>query len=710
MNNKLTPDELFSGKKPTVSHLKIFGCQAYHWIPDNKRKKLDPKSKLGIFVGYSFHRKAYRIFDAETGDIIESRDIKFLEDKKGKELLNQTDLKNEDYILLNLEDHLEQDFQSENDENPEDQVEAQTEQENTNPEQIPTTPDEEEHQIQADPEDIPQVESRRRHPPYFYYEPSNDFDSDDELEDIPTSQLDDSALRCIANYKIPTTYKEAIEFPEKEKWIQAMNKEIKSLQDHRTWDIMPKPPNVKPIKSKWVYAIKHDPATSTMRYKARLVAAGYSQRFNVDYKETFSPVMKSDSLRGLLIYAVQNNYSIHQFDIETAYLHGRLDETIYMLQPEGFTHEQNSKEQFVCKLNQAIYGLKQSGRVWYQTFSNFLLKSGLTKFKSDHCIFRYKRKNSELLLGLYVDDLLIIASDRDIVDDLINTIGKQFKIKESPNTKNFLGLEIQKEQDKIIVKQEDYISELLAKYKMQDCKAKAIPLDPNTKFEHFNDSPKCDPAKYQEIIGSLIYLSTKTRPDISYALTLLSKFNKDPRVMHMNALKDILRYLKGTKSQELCFKKNQIDLKAYSDASWRTTPEKSMSGYFIFLGNNLISWSSKQQETTSLSTCDAELQALGHCVKKAIWIEFLIEELFNIHDFKPILLCDNKSAISLTKSGYTSNRSNHLIRLISFLNEKTQDSFLIDFIPSEENLADVLTKALAKQKFQNCLKDFLTPI
>ncbi|UYV62579.1 hypothetical protein LAZ67_2001174 [Cordylochernes scorpioides] len=545
----ITPEERFSNKKPTVAHLKIFGCIAYYYVHKHKRGKFQPTAKVGIFVGYSSTRKAWRLIDPENENVIETRDVKFLENKLGKEILNKNDSDDtQKYFLYNF---------------PE--------------ETIPETSEEVENHDDHSHSDL---ENQDEHSelPYnlrpnlkdkLYYELSSD---DEPIEDNegkdPTYDPTVGALKLSHGNLLPSSYEEAINHPDSPLWQQAMNKEIHSLQNHHVWDLTELP-------------------------EARLVALGCSQEYGTDYTETFSPVMKTDSFRTLLAYATMAGYEFHHFDVETAFLYGKLSETIYMTQPPGY--QDDKKKTSVCILNQALYGLKQSGRVWYETFTEYLFEIGLTQLKSDKCVFTFRNGNSHLLLGLHVDDMIIINSNSEILHDLIQKIRLHFKIKESLTTCNILDIEIIKEDVRLILKQENYINKILQKYNMQDCKHISTPLDPNTNLDNFNSSKEVNKTQYQELIGCLLYLSTKSRPDIAFAVTLLSRYNQNPREMHMDAAKRILRYLKGSKQYGLIYTKGDVELKAYTDASWncgRSNKARSTAGLTFYLDKNLISWSS----------------------------------------------------------------------------------------------------------------------
>ncbi|UYV83805.1 hypothetical protein LAZ67_X000187, partial [Cordylochernes scorpioides] len=581
----ITPEERFSNRKPTVAHLKIFGCIAYYYVHKHKRGKFQPTAKAGIFVGYSSTRKAWRLIDPENENVIETRDVKFLENKLGKEILNKNDSDDtQKYFLYNF---------------PE--------------ETIPETSEEVENHDDHSHSDL---ENQDEHSelPYnlrpnlkdkLYYELSSDDEPIEDNEDKdPTYDPTVGALKLSHGNLLPSSYEEAINHPDSPLWQQAMDKEIHSLQNHHVWDLTELPEGAKAIKSKWIFSKKMDPQTNQEIYKARLVALGCSQEYGTDYTETFSPVMKTDSFRTLLAYATMAGYEFHHFDVETAFLYGKLSETIYMTQPPGY--QDDKKKTSVCILNQALYGLKQSGRVWYETFTEYLFEIGLTQLKSDKCVFTFRNGNSHLLLGLHVDDMIIINSNPEILHDIIQKIRFHFKIKESLTTCNIFGIEIIKEDVRLILKQENYINKILQKYNMQDCKHISTPLDPNTNLDNFNSYKEVNKTQYQELIGSLLYLSTKSRPDIAFAVTLLSRYNQNPREMHMGAAKRILRYLKGTKQYGLIYTKGDVELKAYTDASWncgRSNKARSTAGLTFYLDKNLISWSSLNVPVNKRNFC-----------------------------------------------------------------------------------------------------------
>ncbi|UYV82244.1 hypothetical protein LAZ67_21001448 [Cordylochernes scorpioides] len=605
-NLKITPEELFTGKKPTVAHLRTFGCIAEFWIPKEKRAKFDMITHSGIFMGYSSNRKAYRIFNPNTYSIVESRDVKFIENKKGVSLLKSDQNEVQDYCIFKFP---EENFDYDSENKPSEEYNIQELEEATQQQQNNV---------------VPYLRPSARNK--YYCELSSDEEelSDDSRLD-PTFDPTEHNLFALDEIPIPNSYEEAINSKNPEYWIEAMQREMNSLQEHQVWDHVYLPKGVKPIKSKWVYSSKVDPSTGQTIFKARLVALGCCQKDGTYFQNICSPVMKSDSFRTLLAYCVLQGWSLIHCDVQTAFLYGKLDEDIYLLPPQGY---QPTDENLVCKLNQALYGLKQSSKVWYNTFSDHLVKIGFTRFNSDKCLFEFKIGNSNLILGLYVDDMIIIYSDINILNVAIGKIESKFKLKRNADNFTILGFEITQHENKITLKQEGYINKLLQKYHMQDCKGVSTPMDVNTDFGNFHSSKKIDQHKYQELIGSLLYLACKSRADIAFSVTVLSKYNTDPREIHWNAAKRVLRYLQFTKKLGLVYTVGDTKLEGFTDASWNSKNFKCSFGGIAFkFGNNLISWSCKSLPNVCLSTTDSELYAFTLGVKTSIYIRYLIEEL-----------------------------------------------------------------------------------
>lgn len=319
---------------------------------------------------------------------------------------------------------------------------------------------------------------------------------------------------------------------------------------------------------------------------------GFGQKKGIDFKEIFSPVVKMPSIRVVLRLAASLNLEIEQLDVKTAFLHGDLEEEIYMEQPEGF--KVKGKENLVCKLKKSLYGLKQAPRQWYKKFDSFMVEHGYNRTSSDHCVFMKKFFDGDfIILLLYVDDMLIIGHDAGKIERLKKELGKSFAMKDLGPAKQILGMKITRDRKngKLWLSQERYIEKVLERFNMSKAKPVGTPL-----ANHFKLSSKQSPASekekiemknvpYASAVGSLMYAMVCTRPDIAYAAGVVSRFLSNPGKDHWAAVKWILRYLRGTSKMCLCFGNGKPLLEGYTDADMAgdVDSRKSTSGYLINL-------------------------------------------------------------------------------------------------------------------------------
>jgi hypothetical protein len=464
------------------------------------------------------------------------------------------------------------------------------------------------------------------------------------------------------------------------------------------------------IKTKWVFKIKRDSKNKPERFKARLVAKGYDQEKGIDYNETFAPVVKQQSLRLLLAIALNENFEIHHIDISTAFLNGLIEEEIYIDPPEGL--KDKFKERQVLKLNKALYGLKQASRSWNKTLVNFLLDLGFIQLTTDTCIFY----NEFIIVAIYVDDIVIMGKDKVMILDFKKEISNKFKTKDLGDLRYILGITIERNQDRILINQKNYIEKLIDRFKnLKDSKELDIPLQPNHKLtSDLNDETEelrnlIDPTIYRQAIGSLIYLMTCTRPDISYSVSTLSRFMQEPRELHWRFLKRLLRYVKTTSEYSLVYSRStptETKIIGYTDSDYAGSVEdrKSTSGYAFKYGNCLISWNSSKQKTVSLSSTEAEYIGLTTAVKEIIWLRQLLCELKRDKNQLQIF-CDNKSTICLSKNPEFHARTKHIDIRYHFIRNAIQDHAIsIDHVSTEDMPADIFTKALPKVKHNKCIE------
>ena len=573
---KTTPYEQWYGRKPNLGHLKVFGCMAYAHIPDVHRQKLDKKAEKLRFVGYSIQSKGYRLLDEKTSKVVVRRDVTFNEIDFG--LGAEERHKNSMEVNLNPDSDLEEDRTLE-----------------------------ERHQY---PE-------RRRAVPVRY--------GIDEYADIAVTESHEDG-----QITEPTNLVEALASDCAKQWETAANSEYQSLLENETWELTELPSGRKSIGCKWVFKVKRGSDGRVSRFKARVVAKGYAQKYGVDYDETFSPVVRYSSVRALLAFAVRNDMLVHQMDVVTAFLNGTLEEEIYMQQPEGYV--QPGKEHLVCKLKKSLYGLKQSPRCWNTAFRSYMELIQFKQSAADPCVFVRVDGTDVIVVAVYVDDLIVLAKVQETMGRVKKSLTAQFKMKDLGKLHYCLGISIEQDEDQKCIRmhQKQYISATLEKYGLSDAKVVATPADNNVNLKKDDGvSNTVDPTLYQSMVGSLLYAAIATRPDIAQAVGVVSKFSSKPNEAHLTAVKRILRYLKGTGDLALKYEKSKGVLVGYSDADWAGDMDDrhSTSGNLFLMAGGSISWLSKKQPVVALSTSEAEYVALSVATQEAVWLRRLLADL-----------------------------------------------------------------------------------
>lgn len=398
----------------------------------------------------------------------------------------------------------------------------------------------------------------------------------------------------------PRGFKSAAKYPH---WLSAMHEEMDALRANHTWDLVPPPPGTNIVGSHWVFRTKYKADGSIERYKARLVAQGFTQVPGSDFHHTFSPVVKALTVHVILALSVHFRWPLHQLDIKNAFLHGLLSKPVYMAQPQGFIDPQHPHH--VCRLKKALYGLRQAPLAWFQRFSRFLVALGFQQSRCDTSLFFLHRGSSVIFLLLYVDDIVFTGNNKSLLQQFISRANREFALKDLGTLTYFLGLEITPQRNGVFIGQAKYAHDILSRAQLLDSKPIATPLVPGDSLQQ-HGSPFKDPTLYRSLVGALQYL-TITRPDLSYAVNHVSQFLQSPTDAHFDAVKRILRYVKGTVHLGLSFT-HQPDLSIidYSDADWARCVDTRWStyGYSIFLGGNLVSWSAKKQPTVARSSSE----------------------------------------------------------------------------------------------------------
>lgn len=690
-----TPEEVWSGKRTDLSDLRIFGSTIMVHIPKEKRRKLDFKSMKLIFVGYDNDSKGFRCIDKSTRKFFISRDVIFHEKIISKTYeLNDDACDDLDNIPITRLDNENASVNAEQvREYNETITEAVQAPNNTSIVSISDTSGE--------------YESIDEHNDDPEYEPDETVVIQNENRPVTRSVSGLNPLNLInfAFIAEPITVREALASSESAMWKEAMQNEMNSLEENNTWTLVNIPPGRKPLKTKCVFTTKMDMNGIIVRYKARLVAKGCSQLFGIDYNETFSPVVRYSTIRFLIALSVKNKLKIDQMDAITAFLQGELDEEIYIEQPEEFKKNSNQ----VCRLNKAMYGLKQAGRQWNLKLDAALMSYGLTKSQMDPCV--YYNDNGTLFLAIYVDDILIFWQNENVLNELKKQLSQSFKMKDMGKAQGCIGMRISQTATGIELDQCKYINDLLTRFKMQAAKPISIPSDPNQKLSIDMitiDDKYNEKIPYQEAVGSLLYLAQCTRPDIAFAVNDVSRFNSNFGRVHWDAVKRIIRYLKGTINYKLKFTNVSTDMHGYADSDWASDVDKrrSCTGYLFKLSDGAISWMSKRQPTIALSTTEAEYMAISAATQEAIWLHQFYAEINHGSVETVKLFCDNQGAIEIAKIDCYRARTKHIDIRHHFIKEKIKDGTIeIQYLPTSEMVADSLTKAVPNEKARFCAKN-----
>lgn len=409
------------------------------------------------------------------------------------------------------------------------------------------------------------------------------------------SQKHRAYLAELASHEKPKSYAQAVNHAE---WRDAMAQEIKALEDNHTWELTTLPPGRKTVGCRWVYKIKYKATGEIEKHKARLVAKGFTQVEGEDFNETFAPVAKMTTVRCLLSVAIAKGWELHQMDVNNAFLHGELDEEVYMAVPQGYSVPERG---LVCRLRKSLYGLKQASRNWYSKLSQALIEYGFTECHADHSLFVHSRDSIFLAVLVYVDDLVIAGNDASACTNFKQYLSKCFHMKDLGSLKYFLGLELARGPSGLFMCQRKYTLDILNECGMLACKPCSFPMEQNHRLALAEDSPYSDPSQYRRLVGRLIYL-TITRPEITYSVHILSQFMQAPKQEHWNAAMRVLRYLKSSPGQGIILPKdNDLHLVGYCDSDWASCPltRRSVSGYLMKLRSAPISWKTKKQTIVS---------------------------------------------------------------------------------------------------------------
>jgi transposase InsO family protein len=506
----------------------------------------------------------------------------------------------------------------------------------------------------------------------------------------------------------PKTIDQAMESPQIREWQDAIFAELKSLESHGTWHLTDLPVNTKPIPCMWVFTIKTDGNNVPVQYKARLVVKGFHQQFGVNYTFVDAPVATLDTIRCLIAFTASNNHHLQHYDISGAFLNGELTEDIYMSQPPGFSDPDHPNK--VCHLQKALYGLKQGAITWYKTFTKFLTGLGFIPSYADPCLFVIDPNGpNSMSLVIYVDDILASSPNLSTLESFYSRMSTTFKSTNLGFPKLFLGIKISKTHQAITMDQAHYIT-LLYNDTFLSPDTTSNTDHPLNRGDVLNgptppNDKQISPDIYRHIIGSLLWISRCTRPDIAFAISWLGRHSHNPTLHHHRLALTTLRYLHNTCNLGLTYTINVPSLTGYTDSDYAEdqSTRKSTTGYVFFLAtsNSPISWKSKLQSLVTRSVTEAEYVACSEGSQEATWLSYIFNHL-GLHTTPVPIYVDNSSARSILDSNLVKQRTKHISIRYHYCRDRIQSQDITILpISGINNRADIFTKVLDRAPFKS---------
>ncbi|GJW98994.1 retrovirus-related pol polyprotein from transposon TNT 1-94 [Tanacetum coccineum] len=733
--------ELVHDKKPDLSFLCIFRALCYPTNDSEDFGKLKAKADIGFFVGYTPNRKGYKIYNKRTRQIMETIHVTFDElteqmapvhsslgpahnlltrgpissglvpnpppaapyvppTNKELEILFQPMF--DEYFETSTVDRMVPSAPAPqapvNPTGP--SVSIPIDQEALSESHSPSSLD---HQSSSVHQGVAAEHSFKVNP-FAATNPEpfvNVFAPDQNSEASSSGQLATDALWCLYNSVLskvePKNFKSDVT---EDCWFLAMKDEIHEFDRLDVWELVPPPDCAMIIALKWIYKVKLDEYGDVLKNKACLVAKGYRQEEGLDFEESFAPVARLEAIRIFMANAASKNMTVYQMDVKTTFLNGELREVVYVSQPEGFVDP--DRPHHVYRLKKALYGLKQAPRAWYDTLSKFLLAQGFSKGVVDPTLFIRKIGKHTLHVQIYVDDIIFASTDPTDCDRFSTEMSSKFQMSMMGQISFFLGLQISQNPRGIFINQSKYANEILKKFDLHKSDPVDTPMVERTKLDEDLSGIPVDQTQYRSMIGSLMYL-TASRPDLVFAVCMCARYQSKPTKKHLEAVKRVFQYLQGTINIGLWYLKDTaMALTAYADADHAGCQDtrRSTSGSAQFLGDKLVSWSSKKQTSTSISSTEAEYIAMSGCCAQILWMRSQLSDYGFAYNHIP-LYCDNKSAIALCCNNVQHSRSKHIDIRHHFIREQVEKGVVeLYFMRTEYQLADIFTKALPRERFE----------
>lgn len=780
------PWKRWFGTDPPVKSLRVWGCPVYSKIIKPGQQKLDPRTREGIFVGYTQSKDLYRVFVPSTKKIFLSRDIIFHEDSVIHHDLHTDTRRQQHRVVLDLFDSSEDDlppprlvnilprpppreyvpttlnFATEENEPvtelrimrdnigpvapvrrtttdsnqyrqrvrlpliASEQTEYSTEGQGTSTQfergPVETTvykrPIRTEKRVSCVlpvPECILRYEQKKAaealgrisgessstapKPKVFTRKPAPS-SIGIRTQPLPGSRTANLAQTDSYKISIPNTVAQAMASEQIREWQDALYLELKNIESHHTWDLVPLPSGSKAIPCRWVFAVKYQTDGSVKEYKARLVVKGFHQRQGVDFEEVESPVATLDTVRCLTAIAAANSWVIRHMDVSGAFLNGDLSEDLYITQPPGFVDQH--KPTHVCKLKKALYGLKQASLAWYITLTKFLTSVNFRASSADRCLFIRDIEGSPYIaIIVYVDDILAVSAEVSTIEKFFYTLNASFKSKYLGMPDLFLGIRFRQLPGVILLDQQHYILDLLDRFSVP-MTAQKTPADRGQIRDIDTESAPCDPSLFRSIVGALLWICRCTRPDIAFVVGWLGRNNQVPTKAHLSVANNTMAYLINTSDLCLQYTVGDSELMGYTDSDFAEDPTRKSTGGFVFYlrqSDSPISWNSRLQGLVSRSVTEAEYIACAQGCLEATWLTALFKHFHFDFTCTPIFV-DNAAARDLLELHSVRQRTKHIDIIYHYCRERNSTHH-VNILPiaGVDNPADIFTKPFAPSAF-----------
>ena len=697
-----TPYEFWKGRKPSIAHLKVFGCPCFIYKDREYLIKLDARCDKGVFLGYASNSKAYRVYNKVSCKFMETVNVAINDglDCTHKSGCSPEQIENPSAPSREKEPVISP---------PEKETSSDDEDDD------PSNGRRDETAVIQTPHRTGKRQVQKDHSPSdIIGEVSEPRKTRSKVKHLLSNHVVLNSFLCSHRLEInqvthygfvslvePKNVKEALTHVD---WINAMQEELNQFEKSKVWYLVPRPQGKNIIGTKWVFKNKSDENGEITRNKARLVVQGYSQVEGLDFGETFAPVARMESVRLLFAIACFLKFTLFQMDVKSAFLNGILEEEVYVEQAPGF--QSLSYPDHVYRLDKALYGLKQAPRAWYERLSTHLVENGYVRGSIDMTMFVKTTSKDIIIAQIYVDDIVFGSTSSTMITEFSDLMKKEFEMSHLGKLNFFLGLQVVQWSDGLFITQAKYAKELVKKFGMETSSPVQNPMSTSCKISADLDGIDADQTHYRSMIGSLLYL-TASRPDISFSVGVCARYQANPKESHVKAVKRIIKYISGTSDFGIKYTfDTNVEIAGYTDSDWAgdANDRKSTSGGAFFVGNNLVSWHSKKQNCVALSTAQAEYIAAGSGCTQLLWMKHMLSD-YGFHQGMISLFCDNTSAINISKNPVLHSRTKHIEIRYHFIRNLVEEEILeLSFIPTEKQLADLFTKPLDNLRFVSLRK------